>query len=70
MTRTAIKKALQHQAKGAAFITQNGVKATMGWGKDRTRTVLQGLDCIPSGRSKQYLIDEVAEKIYAEVERS
>lgn len=70
MNKSMIKQALKRRAKGADFITQNGVKESMGWGKDRTREVLQDLDCIPSGNSKQYLIDEVAEKIFAQVERS
>ena len=70
MNRTTIKKALQHQANGAEFITQNGVKVTMGWGNDRTIRTLKPLDFIRSGRTKQYLIDEVAERIFEDVERS
>lgn len=70
MNKSTIKKTLQKRAGGAEFITQNGVRQAMGWGKDRTRNILRGLDFIPSGTSKQYLIDEVAAKIFAEVERS
>ncbi len=70
MNKSEIKRTLKRRANGAEFITQNGVREAMGWGKDRTRDLLRGLDCIPSGRAKQYMIDEVAAKIFAEVERS
>lgn len=70
MNKSMIKAALKRRANGSDFISQNGVMKSMGWGKDRTRNTLRGLDCIPSGNRKQYMIDEVAEKIFAEVERS
>ena len=70
MNKSAIKKTLKRRTKGAEFITQSGVREAMGWGKDRTRDLLKGLDFIPSGTSKQYMVDEVADRIFAEVERS
>lgn len=70
MTRTTIKKALKRAAGGAEFINQNQVKAGMGWGNDRTMDTLKGLDFIRQKNTKQYDIDEVAERIYESVERS
>lgn len=69
MNKTSIKKTLQRRAGGAEFITMNGISKAMGWGKDRTRKLLKGLDFIPSGNAKQYMVDEVAARIFAEVER-
>lgn len=69
MNKSMIKAALKRRANGSDFISQNGVMKSMGWGKDRTRNMLKGLDCIPSGKAKQYMIDEVAARIFAEVER-
>ena len=69
MNKTAIKKALRSSAAGAEFITQNEVKKCMGWGNTRTMDTLKGLDCIRRARTKHYLIDEVAAKIFEEVER-
>lgn len=68
MNRTMIKKALRAGAGGAEFINQNQVKKTMGWGNSRTQSTLAGLDCIRMQRNKQYLIDEVADRIFAQME--
>lgn len=69
MNKTTIKNTLKRRAGGAEFITMNGIREAMGWGKDRTRNTLKGLDFIQSGNRKQYMIDEVAARIFAEVER-
>lgn len=69
MNKSTIKKTLQKSAKGKEFITQNEVKKCMGWGNDRTISTLKSLDCIRRSRTKHYLIDEVAAKIFEDVER-
>lgn len=69
MNKSTIKRTLQRRAGGAEFISQNQVKECMGWGNDRTIATLKPLDCIRRGRTKQYSIDEVAARIFEEVER-
>ena len=69
MNKSAIKKILKQAAKGEEFITQNEVKKCMGWGNDRTVATLKPLDCIRRSRTKHYLIDEVAARIFEDVER-
>lgn len=70
MNKTMIKKCLKRSARGSEFITQNEVKKCMGWGNNRTMETLRGLDCIRRNRTKQYSIDEVADRIFADMERS
>ena len=69
MTRAQIKKILKKASKGAEFITQNAVKNCMGWGNDRTYEALRGLDWIRRGRTKQYAVDDVTDRIFAQVEK-
>ena len=69
MNKTTIKKVLHAAARGDQFITQNEVKKCMGWGNDRTIETLKPLDCIRRSRTKHYLIDEVAARIFEDVER-
>ena len=69
MNKSQIKKTLKKASKGAEFITQNAVKNCMGWGNDRTYEALSGLDWIRRGRTKQYSVDEVADRIFAQVEK-
>lgn len=68
MNRTTIKKALKRKAGGAEFIDRQGVKDCMGWGNGRTDNTLRGLNYIRLKTRKQYDIDEVADRIYAQVE--
>ena len=69
MNKSTIKKVLQSSARGDQFITQNEVKKCMGWGNSRTIETLKPLDCIRRARTKHYLIDDVAAKIFEDVER-
>lgn len=70
MNKSQIKRTLKKASKGAEFISQNAIKGCMGWGNDRTYETLKGLDWIRRGRTKQYMVDEVADRIFAQVERS
>lgn len=63
MNKSDIKRTLTQCVGGKAFITRGEIKAIMGWGNDRSMELVKGLDCITAGRTKQYLIDEVAAKI-------
>lgn len=68
MTKTSIRNALQRAANGAEFINLNQLKTGMGWGNDRTYKTVEGLGYITQGRNRQYDIDEVAARIYQQVE--
>lgn len=69
MNKTTIKRALQHSATGEGFINRSEVKRCMGWGNERVADTLKGLDFIRLSRTKLYDIDEVAARIYGQVER-
>lgn len=69
MNKSSIKRILKSAAGGAEFITQNEVKKCMGWGNTRTIETLKQLDCIRRSRTKQYSIEEVAARIFEEIER-
>ena len=70
MNRTTIKRALKSAAGGAQFIDRQTVKVCMGWGNGRTDETLRGLDFIRLSQRKQYDIDEVAARIFEQVERN
>lgn len=67
MKKSKIKAVLKSSVKGAEFINQNQVKKVMGWGNDRTVKTLEGLDYICMNRTKQYLVDDVADRIFAQM---
>ena len=67
MNKSVIKTALRRGAGGAEFINQNQVKKIMGWGNTRTQNTLEGLSYIKMARNKQYLIDDVADRIFAQM---
>ena len=68
MTKTSIRKALQRSAGGAEFVNIQQIKRCMGWGNDRTYETVKGLGFIRLGRTRQYDVDEVAAKIYQQME--
>lgn len=70
MDKRTIAASLRKTAGGGQYITQNGVKTCMGWGFGRTTETLKGLSYLRRKKTKQYDIDEVAEKISEDLERS
>lgn len=67
MNKTAIKKLFMAENKGCSFVTQGDIKRVMGWGNDRTIGLVRELDYISAGRTKQYMVDEVAAKIATQI---
>lgn len=68
MTKTSIRKALSRSAGGAEFINRQQIKTCMGWGNDRVNETVKSLAFIRLGRTRQYDVDEVAAKIYEQME--
>lgn len=62
MTKTEIKRQLE-AATGKSFLCVSEIARCLGMGQDNTRALLAGLDYLPSGREKRYLISDVAERI-------
>ena len=69
MTRTSIRKSLQRSSAGAEFVNREQISRCMGWGNDRVNEVVKGLDYIRKNRTRQYDEDEVAARIFEQVER-
>lgn len=63
MTKTAIEKQLKSATGGKILLCMSEIARCLGMGKDHTRSLLAGLDYLPSGREKRYLISDVAERI-------
>lgn len=70
MNKTDIKNTLKRETGGKSFVTKGDIKRIMGWGNDRTAATVKGLDCIKAGRTRQYLVDDVAARISAQIEKS
>lgn len=68
MTKTSIRKALQRAAGGAEFINRQQIKSCMNWGNDRVNEAVKPLCFIRQGRTRQYDVDEVAARIFEQVE--
>lgn len=62
MTKTSIRRQLE-AATGKSFLCVSEIARCLGMGQDHTRSLLAGLDYLPSGREKRYLISDVAERI-------
>ncbi len=62
MTKTEIKRQLE-AATGKSFLTIGEVARQLSTGRDTARTLLDGLDYLPSGREKRFLVSDVAERI-------
>lgn len=70
MNKTDIKNTLKRESGGKSFVTKGDIKRIMGWGNDRTAETVKGLDCIRAGKTRQYLVDEVAARISTQIEKS
>ena len=68
MTKTSIKQKLQTTVKGAGYVNRGDIKRCMGWGNDRVNELVKPLDYIRRGRTRQYDIDDVAARIWEQVE--
>lgn len=62
MTKTDIKRQLE-AASGKSFLCVSEIARHMGMGRGSVVILLEGLDYVPSGREKRYLISDVAERI-------
>lgn len=62
MTKTDIKRQLE-AASGKSFLCISEIARHLGMGQDNVRSLLAGVDYLPSGREKRYLISDVAERI-------
>jgi hypothetical protein len=54
------------QASIGAFPNTTAIRRYFGWGKTRTAEFLSTLECITDGKSKQYFVGDIAEKLYRE----
>ena len=64
MTKTEIIKRLQ-QTTGKTFLNISDLAKFMGWGRDKTRNMLKGVDYYQekeNGR-KLYFVNDIAERI-------
>lgn len=66
MTKTQIKKELLAYTGRSPFISVSDLAKALHIGRDRARTIVTGLEYIPHGSRKDYLIDEVAQHIVSE----
>ena len=62
MTKTDVKRQLE-SATGKSFLCISEIARCLGMGRDHTRSLLAGLNYLPSGREKRSLISDVAERI-------
>ena len=67
MTSTEIKRQLMLRYK-KDFISLSEIGRALGMGADKTRDLMSGVDFLPSGREKRYLISDIADRI-AEMRR-
>lgn len=49
-----------------AFPNTTAIRTYMGWGKERTQEFLSTLECISNGKSKQYFVEDIVDKLYRE----
>lgn len=63
MNKTSIKRSILDYTGGAPFVSVSSLAKMLGVGRDSTRALLQGLPYIPQGRRKDYLVDDVAERL-------
>ena len=62
MTKTDIKRQLE-AVSGKSFLCVSEIARHMGMGRGIVVNLQEGLDSVPSGREKRYLISDVAERI-------
>lgn len=64
MDRQHIRRALEGAAKGSSFISIHEIAKALGVQSETVRAnYLKGLDYLPNGHSKLYLIDDVIDTI-------
>lgn len=68
MTKTSIKQKLMKASGGAEYVNRGDIRRCMGWGNERVNNLVKPLSFIRRGRVRQYDIDEVAARIYEQVE--
>lgn len=64
MNKQQVTRAMQQEI--GAFPNTSAIRRYMGWGKDRTQTFLSTLDCITDGKSKQYFVGDIVDKLMRE----
>ena len=65
MNKKEIKAALKMANDGAEFINISQIARALNRSRDSARNLVYGLEYLPSGRNKNYFIDDVAERILA-----
>ena len=68
MTKNSIREKLRKTAHNAEYVTRGEIKTCMGWGNDRVNDLVGPLNFIRRGRTRQYDVDEVAVRIWEQVE--
>ena len=63
MTKTEIKKEMLTYTDGAPFISIKDYARMMRIGKDAARAELSGIEYIVRGKRKDYLIEDIANKL-------
>ena len=65
MTKVDVKKELMRFNEGRPFISLTDIARAMHIGRDSARSWVDGLEYIQQGRRKDYLIEDVAERLAA-----
>lgn len=63
MTKKQIKEELMKFNEERPFISLSGIAQAMRLGKDSTRSMVSGLPYIQNGNRKDFLIEDVAERL-------
>ena len=63
MTKSAIKKELLEWNKGRPFISITEIASALKLGKDAARATVAGLEYVRHGQRKDYLVDDVAQRL-------
>lgn len=64
MNRQEIIRDLKKET-GTSFPNVSQIAKYMGVSRDRVREMVAGCECLVSGRSKQYFVNDVADRILA-----
>lgn len=63
LTKTEIKKALMTWNENRPFMSVSDISESMHIGRDSARNLVSGLPYIPNGRRKDYLVEDIAERL-------
>jgi len=69
LTKTDVIKMLQGGETNRAFLSENDVRRAFKIGQAAAKNLLAGLDYLPIGNSKKYLLSDIAERAIAERRR-